>query len=72
MPWAALSRTWRVGRVMTVMTYARRGTLNTDANLSIEQENANNYYKDRIRTIEFKARMALNKARAALGNEQKR
>ena len=56
-----ISRHYRVGRVWDVMTLARRGDENTDSNLSIEQENANNLYKDRLRTWEVQARIALNK-----------
>ncbi len=56
-----ISRHYRVGRVWDVMTLARRGDNNTDSNLSIEQENANNLYKDRLRTWEVQARQALMK-----------
>ena len=56
-----ISRNYRVGRVWDVMTLARRGDDNTDSNLSIEQENANNFYKDRLRSWEVQARIALNK-----------
>lgn len=54
-----LSRQYRVGRVWDVMTLARRGDDNTDSNLSIEQENANDLYKDRLRTWELLARQTL-------------
>jgi hypothetical protein len=56
-----LSRHYRVGRVWDVMTLNRRGDDNTDSNLSIEQENVNNLYKDRLRTWEVQARQALLK-----------
>ncbi len=56
-----LSRHYRVGRVWDVMTLNRRGDDNTDSNLTIEQENANNLYKDRLRTWEVQARQALLK-----------
>ena len=56
-----ISRHYRVGRVWDVMTLARRGDENTDSDLSIEQENANNIYKDRLRTWEVQARKALLK-----------
>ena len=58
-----ISRHYRVGRVWDVMTLARRGDNNTDSNLSIEQENANNLYKDRLRTWEVQARIALNETK---------
>ncbi|MBR5117196.1 MAG: glycosyltransferase family 2 protein [Muribaculaceae bacterium] len=57
-----ISRHYRVGRVWDVMTLARRGDDNTDSDLSIEQENANNLYKDRLRTWEVQARQELMKA----------
>ena len=56
-----VSRDYRVGRVWDVMTCARRWDDNTDANLDIDKENANNTYKDRIRTWEVKARILKNK-----------
>ena len=56
-----ISRHYRVGRVWDVMTLARRGDDNSDSNLSIEQENANNLYKDRLRTWEVQARQVLMK-----------
>lgn len=56
-----VSRNYRVGRVYDVMTLARRWDDNTDANLDINKENANNLYKDRIRTWEVKARIQKNK-----------
>ena len=56
-----ISRYYNVGRVREVITLARRGDNNTDSDLTIEQENANNLYKDRLRTWEVQARIALNK-----------
>ena len=38
----------------------RRWGGNSDSDLSIEKVNANNFYKDRIRTWELQARIALN------------
>ena len=57
----AITRNYRMGRVYEVMTCARRWDDNTDANLDILKENANNLYKDRIRTWELKARINKNK-----------
>lgn len=56
-----VSRNYRIGRVYDVMTLARRWDDNTDADLDINKENANNIYKDRIRTWEVKARIQKNK-----------
>lgn len=57
-----MSRDYRIGRVYDVMTCARRWDDNTDANLDIAKENANNHYKDKIRTWEVMARIAKNQA----------
>lgn len=56
-----VSRRYRVGRVWEVMTCARRWEDNSDANLDVFKMNANNVYKDRIRTWELQARIAYNK-----------
>ena len=56
-----VSRRYRVGRVWEVMTCARRWEDNTDADLDVFKMNANNVYKDRIRTWELQARIAYNK-----------
>ncbi len=56
-----ISRNYPIDRVWDVMTLARRWDDNTDANLDIDRENANNLYKDRLRTWEVKARIAQNK-----------
>ena len=55
-----ISRDWRIGRVWEVMTCARRWDDNTDADLDINKENANNFYKDKIRTWELAARILKN------------
>lgn len=52
----AISRRYKVGRIYTPIYLCRRWEGNSDANLNIEQVNRNNYYKDRIRTIELRAR----------------
>lgn len=55
------SREYRIGRIYDVLYLCRRWEGNSDAALSIEKINAHNIYKDRIRTWEVKARIALNK-----------
>ena len=52
----AFSRSYRVGRIFTELYLCRRWGGNSDASLSIEQANANNLYKDRLRTMELMAR----------------
>ena len=56
----AISRRYQIGRVYEVVYCCRRWEGNSDAALSIDKINANNLYKDRIRTIEILARKRLN------------
>jgi len=53
-----ISREYRIGRIWDVMYCCRRWDDNSDASLSIEKNNANNLYKDRLRTWELEARIA--------------
>ena len=55
-----ISREYRIGRIWEVMYNCRRWANNSDAALSVEKVNANNLYKDRIRTWELRARVAMN------------
>ena len=52
-----ISRSWRIGRIWDVVYNCRRWSDNSDADLSIEKVNANNRYKDWLRTVELKARL---------------
>lgn len=56
-----ISREYVVGRIYKVLSFQRRWHDNTDANLSLERKNNNDFYKDKIRTWELQARIALNK-----------
>ncbi|MDE5421173.1 glycosyltransferase family 2 protein [Ancylomarina sp. DW003] len=56
----AISRKYQIGRIYKSLYLCRRWDENSDASLSIEKMNAHNSYKDRIRTIELKARKRLN------------
>ncbi len=58
-----ISRRFQIGRIYDVLYLCRRWGGNSDAALSIERVNANNLYKDRIRTWELEARIAANKGR---------
>ena len=60
----AFSRRYRIGRLYEELYLCRRWGGNSDAALSIEKVNANNLYKDRLRTIEIKARQQLNAGKA--------
>jgi glycosyltransferase involved in cell wall biosynthesis len=55
----AVSRHYQIGRVYEVVYLCRRWSGNSDAALNAFQVNANNLYKDRIRTWEVKARLKL-------------
>ena len=57
----AISRNYQIGRIYDVLYYCRRWDDNSDAALSVEKENRNNTYKDRIRTWELLARLKKNK-----------
>ena len=55
----AFSRRYRIGRIFDELYLCRRWDGNSDAALSIERQNANNLYKDRLRTLEISARQQL-------------
>ena len=52
----AFSRHYRIGRIYDELYLCRRWGGNSDAALSVEKVNANNLYKDRLRTLEILAR----------------
>ena len=54
------SRHYRIGRIYTELYLCRRWGGNSDAALSIDKINANNLYKDRLRTLEILARQQMN------------
>ena len=54
------SRRYRIGRIFSELYLCRRWGGNSDAALSVEKVNANNLYKDRLRTIELHARQQMN------------
>lgn len=56
----AFSRRYQIGRVYDVVYFCRRWEDNSDHALDINKMNANNLYKDRIRTWELEVRIALN------------
>lgn len=56
-----ISREYRIGRIYDVLYCCRRWEGNSDAALDVERVNANNLYKDRIRTWELEARLRKNK-----------
>ena len=60
----AFSRRYRIGRIYDELYLCRRWGGNSDAALSIEKVNANNLYKDRLRTMELKARQQMLQGKA--------
>lgn len=56
-----ISREYVVGRIFEPLYFCRRWEGNSDASLSVEQTNANNTYKDFIRSIELYARIRANR-----------
>lgn len=63
------SRNYRVGRIYDELYLCRRWGGNSDAALSIDRINANNLYKDRLRTLEIKARQLKNRQSSATVGE---
>lgn len=55
-----ISREYQIGRIYDVVYNCRRWDGNSDSALNIKQVNANNLYKDRIRSWELEARKRLS------------
>lgn len=60
----AFSHRYRIGRIYDELYLCRRWGGNSDAALSVEKVNANNLYKDRLRTMELKARQHMLQGKA--------
>ena len=60
----AFSRRYRIGRIYDELYLCRRWGGNSDAALSVERVNANNLYKDRLRTMELKVRQQMLQGKA--------
>ncbi len=58
-----LSREYQIGRIYEPIYLCRRWEGNTDAAISVEKANRNDYYKDKIRTVEILARQRMNRKR---------
>ncbi len=57
----AISGKYKIGRIYQPIYLCRRWDDNTDASLNVAKQNANDLYKDRIRTFELQARIQRNK-----------
>jgi len=55
-----ITREYKIGRLYESVYLCRRWPANTDASLSEEKQNMNNFYKDRLRTLEIRARQISN------------
>lgn len=64
-----LSGLYRLGRIYESLYFCRRWSGNSDAALSIERQNANNLYKDSLRTAELLSRIGRNAGQGQSGNE---
>jgi glycosyltransferase involved in cell wall biosynthesis len=60
----AISREYQIGRVYEPIYLCRRWEGNSDADLDITKLNGFNFYKDKVRTLELMARIALGKKSA--------
>lgn len=58
-----ISRSYKIGRIFDSLYCCRRWEGNSDAGLSIEQENEHNNYKDFVRTLELLSRIRENRQR---------
>ncbi|MBR1400069.1 MAG: DUF4922 domain-containing protein [Prevotella sp.] len=63
----AFSRCYRIGRIYDELYLCRRWGGNSDAALSVEKVNANNLYKDRLRTMEILARQKMVEGKEMIG-----
>ncbi|MBR1415406.1 MAG: DUF4922 domain-containing protein [Prevotella sp.] len=66
----AFSRRYRIVRIYDELYLCRRWEGNSDAALSVERVNANNLYKDRLRTLEIQARQRMNREEQGETNEE--
>ena len=57
----AISRTYQIGRIYEPLYLCRRWDENSDSSLDVVKMNNHNFYKDKIRTLEFWARQQVVK-----------
>ncbi len=63
------SRRYRIGRIYNELYLCRRWGGNSDSSLSQEKINANNLYKDRLRTLELSARRQMTHGKSDIMND---
>ena len=66
-----IGREYKIGRIYDVLYLCRRWKGNSDAALDITKVNANNLYKDRLRTWEIEARIRYNNALKNQGESER-
>jgi len=59
-----ITREYKAGRIYDSLYLCRRWKNNTDAGLSVEKQNRNDFYKDKLRTAEIEARKLINKGKS--------
>ncbi len=57
------TREYKIGRIYESLYLCRRWSDNTDSALCVEKQNLNDYYKDRLRTLEISVRQNLCRER---------
>ncbi|MBO5978298.1 MAG: DUF4922 domain-containing protein, partial [Bacteroidales bacterium] len=57
----AITRNYRLGRIYEELYLCRRWEDNSDADISLEKLNANNQYKDSLRSMEIMARQCMKR-----------
>ncbi len=62
----AISRNYKISRIYEPIYFCRRWEGNSDAKLDITKINANNFYKDSLRTAELIARQKKNTTKKLL------
>ncbi len=65
----AISRRYQIGRIYEPLYLCRRWSDNSDASPDILKMNTYNLYKDRIRTIEYQARIKYNQSSEKKGEQ---
>jgi glycosyltransferase involved in cell wall biosynthesis len=66
-----ITREYKIGRIYENLYLCRRWKNNTDTGLSMEKQNLNDFYKDKLRTAEIEARFLTNKKELSLGSQRR-
>ncbi|MFZ1037605.1 MAG: DUF4922 domain-containing protein [Smithella sp.] len=66
-----ITREYKIGRIYENLYLCRRWKNNSDTGLSMEKQNLNDFYKDKLRTAEIKARILTNKKELSLDGQRR-